>query len=76
MQPLQDWLLAVGVGLLVLIDVIILVVYSLVEGVRGNLMAMRIPHIEHPEETSGVSSKFTLGTRQDSKSNLFFACFY
>ena len=59
MQPLQDWLLAIGVGLLVLIDLFILMVYTVVEGLRGNLIATRIPNIERPEETSGVSSKIT-----------------
>ena len=48
-------MLAMGVGFLVLIDLIILVVYTIVEVLQGNLQAMRIPNIEHPEETDGVS---------------------
>lgn len=55
MQPIQDWMLALGVGFLVLIDLIILVIYTLVEGLRGNLGATRIANEENPEETSGVS---------------------
>lgn len=48
-------MLALGVGFLVLIDLIILVIYTLVEGIRGNLGAMRVSHVERPEEISGVS---------------------
>ena len=49
-------MLALGVGFLVLIDLLILVVYTVVEGVQGNLEATRISHVENPEEKSGVSS--------------------
>ena len=54
LQPLQDWILALGVGFLVLIDLVILVIYSLVEGLRGNLDATRIPNVERQQEISGV----------------------
>ena len=54
MQILKDWHLALGVLLLVLIDVIILLVYTTVEGVQGNLTAMQNPNQENPRGTKGV----------------------
>ena len=53
-QPLKDRHLAVGVVLLVLIDVIILLVYTIVEGVQGNLAAIRVPNRENLMNVEGV----------------------
>ena len=53
-QPLQDWMLALGVVVLVAVDVIILAVYNVVEGVRGNLSATRVFNRENPEDKTGV----------------------
>ena len=53
-QPLQDWMLALGVGFLVGIDLVILVVYTVVGSFQGNLRATLISNTENPEETSGV----------------------
>ena len=53
-QPLQDRYLALGVLVLVLIDVIILLVYTTVEGVQGNLTAIRVPNRENLMNVEGV----------------------
>ena len=47
-------MLALGVMLLVAIDLIILIIYTGVEGSRGNLSAQRVPNRENPEDVSGV----------------------
>ena len=54
MQILKDWHLALGVLLLVLIDLIILLVYTTVQGVQGNLIAMKEPNQENRRGTKGV----------------------
>ena len=54
-QPLQDWMLLLGVLVLVAIDVGILLVYDVVEGSRGNLGATRFPNKEHLNDLQGVS---------------------
>ena len=48
-------MLALGVMLLVAIDLIILTIYTGVEGTRGNLSAQRVPNRENPEDVSGVN---------------------
>ena len=53
-QPLQDRWLALGVLVLVLVDVLILLVYTTVEGVRGNLIAIRVPNRENLRNVEGV----------------------
>ena len=53
-QPLQDRYLALGVMVLVLVDVIILLAYTIVEGVQGNLTAIRVPNRENPMSIEGV----------------------
>lgn len=37
------------------IDLIILTVYTAVEGAKGNLEANRVPHTENPQDIVGVS---------------------
>ena len=54
-QPLQDRWLALGVLVLVMVDVLILLVYTTVEGVRGNLIAIRVPNRENLRNVEGVS---------------------
>ena len=54
MQPLQDRFLALGVLMLMLIDFIVILVYTIVEGVQGNLIAIRIPNREKPFDVEGV----------------------
>ena len=54
MQALKDWQLALGVLTLVLIDLTILLVYTIMEGVHGNLTAIRVPNRENPRVVVGV----------------------
>ena len=55
-QVIKDWMLALGVLLLVVIDLIVLITYTAVEGARGNLSAKRVPNRENPEDMVGVST--------------------
>ena len=54
-QSLKDLKLALAVAVLVLIDVLILMVYTVVEGLRGNLNAMFVQNEENPSAEIGVS---------------------
>ena len=51
---LKDCHLAFGVLALVLVDLIILLVYTIVEGVQGNLTVIRVPNREYPMDMEGV----------------------
>ena len=53
-QALKDWQLALGVLTLVLADITILLVYTITEGLRGNLAAIRVPNRENPRVEEGV----------------------
>ena len=53
--------------LLVVVDLVILVVYTMVEGIRGNLGAERIENRENPMDTKGVSR--SMWTCDQSSSN-------
>ena len=48
--------MALFVCALVTVDVVVLFVYTLVEGVRGNLEAKRTAHVEHPSDKMGVGT--------------------
>ena len=50
----KDWHLALGVLTMVLIDLTILLVYTIVEGIQGNLTAIRVPNRENPRVVQGV----------------------
>ena len=50
-------MLALGVAALLVVDLTILVMYTIVEGVRGNLVVQRVVSRENPMDISGVSSK-------------------
>ena len=54
MQVLKDWQLALGVLTLVLVDLTILLVYTITEGLQGNLAAIRVPNRENPRVVEGV----------------------
>ena len=54
-QIMKDSHLALFVCALVMIDVVILLMYSLVEGLMGNLKPKRIVNAENPSEILGVS---------------------
>ena len=51
----QDYLMALFVLCLAIIDIVILLLYTVTEAVRGNLGAKLTPNRELPEETIGVS---------------------
>ena len=55
MQVLKDWHLALGVLASVLIDVLILMIYTIVEGALGNLNAIPVPNRENPMDILGVA---------------------
>ena len=54
-QKLKDYHLALFVCALVAVDVVILFIYTLVEGVRGNLEPSMVSNTENPSDTIGVS---------------------
>ena len=54
-QAIKDWMLALAVGVLVLIDITILLVYTVIEGYRGNLIAIRVQNRENMKDVDGVS---------------------
>ena len=59
MQTIQDWMLFLIVLLFVTIDVIILVVYLIYNGVRGTLSASQLRNAENPQAELGVSDYYT-----------------
>jgi len=67
-QALKDWYLAVGVFLLVFVDLIILLTYNIVEGVQGNLTAVRVPNRENVMDVNGVGW-FTISNELQSSSS-------
>ena len=52
---IRDRFLILGVAALVGIDLTILVTYTLVEGIRGNLATLEVPHKEKFTKIEGVS---------------------
>ena len=52
---MKDKILILGVAALVAIDLTILVTYTLVEGIRGNLVTQKVSHKEKPTAIEGVS---------------------
>ena len=55
MQQLKDWMLALAVLVLVIIDVVIILGYLVAEGIRDQLVVERVPNRENPQDTIGVS---------------------
>ena len=55
MQGLKDWTLALAVVMFIIVDVIILLVFTIVDGVEGELTAKLMPNLEHPTSEIGVS---------------------
>ena len=55
-QTLKDWMLALSVAVFVSIDIAVLVVYTAVEALRGNLNAVLMPNDEHAILLVGVST--------------------
>ena len=54
--------------MLVVVDLVILVVYTMVEGIKGNLGAEKVENRENPIDTKGVSR--SMCTCDQSSSNL------
>lgn len=54
---MTDSVLIVGVALLVTIDLIILITFTTVEGIRGNLVTSEVPHAENSETMEGVCAE-------------------
>ncbi len=52
LQTIKDRVLVLGVACLVAIDLIILITYTLVEGIRGSIDAQQVSHREEPTEVS------------------------
>ena len=46
--------MALFVGILVIVDVLILLIYTVVEGYEGNLGPTKIVSVENPSDTRGV----------------------
>ena len=55
-QTLKDWHLALVVATFIAVDVIILVIYLVHDGVQGTLLARRLKSLENPRAEFGVSS--------------------
>ena len=62
-QKLKDYHLALFVCALVAVDVVILFIYTLVEGLRGNLEPSMVPNTENPSDTIGVSTMQTFNQK-------------
>ena len=56
-QALKDGKLAFIVAIFVMIDIIILLIYIIVGGLRGDLKARLVLNQENPTSEMGVSSK-------------------
>ena len=54
MQAIHDWKLAIGVLILVIIDVTILTIYTIAN--RNNLLAVALDDREHPEDSGGENN--------------------
>ena len=56
---IKDRFLMLGVASLVAVDLLILITYTLVEGIRGNLQAKKVTSSEMPITTEGVRNNHT-----------------
>ena len=64
-QKPKDPHLALFVCALVAVDVIILLLFTLVEGLQGNLEPSLVPNTENPSDTQGVSMMQTFIPAQE-----------
>ena len=53
---IKDRFLVLSVAFMIAIDLLILIMYYLVEGIERNLTVSQIPHTEEPVKMKGVSS--------------------
>ena len=63
----KDGLPMLGVASLVAVDLVILVMYTLVEGIRGKLIAQQVSNRENPMRIEGVR-----GSLLDQAKVIFF----
>ena len=54
-QTIKDWHLLVFIAVLVIVDLVILITYTIVISVNGELSASKNENVEHPSEEKGVS---------------------
>lgn len=54
-QQFHDWMLALAVLALVIIDVLIIGIYLCIERIRGELVVMRVLNREKSQDIIGVS---------------------
>ena len=55
MQQFHDWMLALAVLVLVIIDAVIIGFYLVVEGIRDQLVVEKVLNRENSEDVIGVS---------------------
>ena len=55
MQQFHDWMLALAVLVLVIIDAVIIGCYLVVEGIRDQLVVEKVLNRENSEDVIGVS---------------------
>ena len=55
LSGIQDWMLLVAVGLLVVVDLTIIITYMVVVGTMDGLGARETSFAENPQDTQGVS---------------------
>ena len=70
-QKPKDPHLALFVCALVAVDVVILLLFTLVEGVQGNLEPSMVPNTENPSDMIGVSM---IQAREVEQSRLLHCC--
>ena len=74
-QKPKDYHLALFVCALVAVDVVILLLFTLVEGLQGNLEPSMVPNTENPSDTIGVSMMQTfIQAREVEQSRLLLHC--
>ena len=73
-QKPKDPHLVLFVCALVAVDVIILLLFTLVEGVQGNLEPSMVPNTENPSDTQGVSMMQTFIQAQEVEQSRLLHC--
>ena len=73
-QKPKDYHLALFVCALVAVDVIILLLFTLVEGLQGNLEPSLVPNTENPSDTQGVSMMQTSIPAQEAEQTRLLHC--
>ena len=73
-QKPKDHHLALFVCALVAVDVIILLLFTLVEGLQGNLEPSLVPNTENPSDTQGVSMMQTSIPAQEAEQTRLLHC--